>query len=216
MIETPASALLADQLAAEADFLSIGTNDLSQYTLAMDRTHGELARRLDALHPASLRLIERAADAAGHCGRETAVCGALASDPVAVPLLVGLGVRALSAVPATIPRIKALLRTIRLSDCETLARSALALYSAPEVRAFAVAPRAQRRGIGRALMRAVIDMARAGGAERIVLCTQPSMTAAQRLYLAEGFVRIPERDWTPVPGMRLLAYSLALSPLPRR
>ena len=85
-----------------------------------------------------------------------------------------------------------------------------------EVRAFAVAPRAQRRGIGRALMRAVIDMALAGGAERIVLCTQPSMTAAQRLYLAEGFTRIPERDWTPVPGMRLLAYSLALSPLPRR
>ena len=85
-----------------------------------------------------------------------------------------------------------------------------------EVRAFAVAPRARRRGIGRALMRAVIDRARAGGAERIVLCTQPTMTGAQRLYLAEGFTRIPERDWTPVPGMRLLAYSLALSPLPPR
>jgi len=85
-----------------------------------------------------------------------------------------------------------------------------------EVRAFAVAPRARRRGVGRALMRAVVDRARAGGAERIVLCTQPTMTGAQRLYLAEGFTRIPERDWTPVPGMRLLAYSLALSPLPRR
>jgi ribosomal protein S18 acetylase RimI-like enzyme len=85
-----------------------------------------------------------------------------------------------------------------------------------EVRAFAVAPGAQRRGIGRALMRAVIDMARADGAERIVLCTQQTMTAAQRLYQAEGFTRIPGRDWTPVPGMRLLAYSLALSPLARR
>ena len=85
-----------------------------------------------------------------------------------------------------------------------------------EVRAFAVAPGAQRRGIGRALMRAVIDMARAGGAQRIVLCTQPTLTAAQRLYQAEGFTRIPERDWTPMPGMRLLAYSLALSPFPRR
>jgi ribosomal protein S18 acetylase RimI-like enzyme len=85
-----------------------------------------------------------------------------------------------------------------------------------EVRAFAVAPRAQRRGIGRALMRAVIDMARAGGAQRIVLCTQPTMTAAQRLYLAEGFTRIPERDWGPAPGVRMLAYSLTLSPLPRR
>ena len=85
-----------------------------------------------------------------------------------------------------------------------------------EVRAFAVAPGAQRRGIGRALMRAVIDMARAAGAERIVLCTQPTMTAAQRLYQAEGFTRIPDRDWTPAPGMRLLAYSLALSPLLRR
>ena len=85
-----------------------------------------------------------------------------------------------------------------------------------EVRAFAVAPRAQRRGVGRALMRAVIDMARAGGAQRIVLSTQPTMTAAQRLYLAEGFTRIPERDWTPAPGVRLLAYSLALSSLPPR
>jgi len=65
-------------------------------------------------------------------------------------------------------------------------------------------------------MRAVIDMARAGGAQRIVLCTQSTMTAAQRLYLAEGFTRIPERDWTPAPGVRLMAFSLALSPLPRR
>jgi ribosomal protein S18 acetylase RimI-like enzyme len=85
-----------------------------------------------------------------------------------------------------------------------------------EVRAFAVAPRAQRRGVGRALMRAVIDMARTGGVQRIVLCTQPTMTAAQRLYLAEGFTRIPERDWRAGPGVRLLAYSLALSQLPRQ
>ena len=81
-----------------------------------------------------------------------------------------------------------------------------------EVRAFAVNPGAQRRGVGRALIRAVIAEARARGARRLVLSTQPAMAAAQRLYQAEGFTRLPERDWTPVPGMTLLAYGLPLSP----
>jgi multiphosphoryl transfer protein len=137
MIETPASALLAEQLAAEADFLSVGTNDLAQYTLAMDRTHPELAVRLDALHPAVLRLIERAAAAARTRGRTLSVCGALASDPVAVPVLLGLGVRELSAVPASTPRLKALLRSITVADCELLAAAALELASATDVRALA-------------------------------------------------------------------------------
>ena len=135
MIETPASALLADQLCAEVDFLSIGTNDLSQYTLAMDRLHSTLAARLDAVHPSVLRLIERAAQAARTCGIEVGVCGALASDAAAVPLLVGLGVRELSVVPAHIPRIKNLVRTLATADCAQLAQRALDAPSAPAVRA---------------------------------------------------------------------------------
>jgi phosphoenolpyruvate-protein phosphotransferase len=135
MIETPASALLADQLCAEVDFLSIGSNDLSQYTLAMDRLHSTLAARLDAVHPAVLRLIERAAQAAGKRGIEVGVCGALASDAAAVPLLIGLGVRELSVVPAHIPRIKSLVRTLATTDCAQLARRALDAPSAAAVRA---------------------------------------------------------------------------------
>jgi phosphoenolpyruvate-protein phosphotransferase len=135
MIETPASALLADQLCAEVDFLSIGSNDLSQYTLAMDRLHSTLAARLDAVHPAVLRLIERAAQAAGKRGIEVGACGALASDAAAVPLLIGLGVRELSVVPAHIPRIKSVVRTLDTADCAQLARRALDAPSAAAVRA---------------------------------------------------------------------------------
>ncbi len=135
MIETPASALLADQLCAHIDFVSIGSNDLSQYTLAMDRLHPTLAPHLDALHPAVLRLIQRAAAAGNARGIEVGVCGGLASDPAAVPLLLGLGVRELSAVPAQIPRIKSLARGLRLADCVALAREALELEAAAAVRA---------------------------------------------------------------------------------
>jgi phosphoenolpyruvate-protein kinase (PTS system EI component) len=135
MIETPASALLADQLCAEVDFLSIGSNDLSQYTLAMDRLHPTLAARLDAVHPAVLRLIERAAQAGNARGIEVGVCGALGSDAAAVPLLIGLGVRELSVVPAQIPRIKSLVRSLAPLDCAVLAQRALKLVSASAVRA---------------------------------------------------------------------------------
>ncbi len=135
MIETPASALLADQLAAECEFMSIGTNDLSQYTLAMDRLHPRLAPRLDGLHPAVLRLIDRAMQAILDHRIEGGVCGGLASDPEAVPLLIGMGVRELSVAPAQIPRIKGLLRTLELGACVALARQALALTNAAAVRA---------------------------------------------------------------------------------
>ncbi len=135
MIETPASALIAGPLAAVADFLSIGSNDLSQYTLAMDRGQADLAANLDALHPAVLRLIRMSAAAARAAGRPTAVCGGLASDPLAAPLLVGLGVDELSAVPSAIPEIKAKLRGLRLDECRALAEQALAAPSAAAVRA---------------------------------------------------------------------------------
>jgi phosphocarrier protein FPr/phosphocarrier protein len=135
MIETPASALMADSLAAEADFFSIGTNDLTQYTLAMDRGHPELAARLDALHPAVLRLIARAAEAAHARKRLVAVCGGLASDLAAAPILIGLGVHELSAVPAVIPQLKALIRKLTLKECAEAAQRALEQSSAAAVRA---------------------------------------------------------------------------------
>ena len=135
MIETPASALLATQLLREADFLSIGTNDLSQYTLAIDRGHPELSAKLDALHPAVLRLIGSVAAAGESRGREVAVCGGLASDPEAVALLVGLGIRELSAVPNTIPTQKRILRGLDAANCRELARRALELEDAGAVRA---------------------------------------------------------------------------------
>ncbi|APV50394.1 phosphoenolpyruvate--protein phosphotransferase [Betaproteobacteria bacterium GR16-43] len=134
MIETPASAMLADQLVEVADFLSIGTNDLSQYTLAMDRGHPELASRLDAMHPAVLRLIAVAADAAQGAGKEVAVCGSLGSDVAAIPILVGLGVHEVSVVPTSIPRIKRTLRSHDLASCKALAHEALEQKSAAAVR----------------------------------------------------------------------------------
>jgi phosphocarrier protein FPr/phosphocarrier protein len=137
MIETPASALLADQIAREADFLSIGTNDLTQYTLAMDRGNAALASRLDALHPAVLRLIATAARAGRAAGRIVAVCGGLASDPVAAPILIGVGVNELSAVPSMVPRLKSLIRNLTLGECEAIARRALEADSAAEVRKLA-------------------------------------------------------------------------------
>ncbi len=138
MIETPAAALLAGPLAAVADFLSIGSNDLAQYTLAMDRGEAELAAQLDALHPAVLRLIGISASAAHAAGRPIAVCGGLASDPLAAALLVGLGVDELSVVPSVIPDLKARLRGLRLEDCRALAERALDAPSAAAVRAIAL------------------------------------------------------------------------------
>jgi phosphocarrier protein FPr/phosphocarrier protein len=134
MIETPASAVLAERIAAVADFLSIGTNDLTQYTLAMDRGHPQLAHRLDALDPAVLRLIALTAAGGRAHGRHVAVCGGLASEPLAAPLLVGLGVQELSAVPAVIPKLKLRLSAVSLADCRALAAEALSLESAAAVR----------------------------------------------------------------------------------
>jgi phosphoenolpyruvate-protein phosphotransferase len=149
MIETPAAALLADQLAANADFLSIGTNDLAQYTLAMDRGHSELAARIDGVHPAVLRLIGSVCDAAARHRRPVAVCGGLASDPAAVPLLLGLGVTELSAVPAAIPRIKSLVGSLSLEACRQLAQRALSLPSSDAVRAMLVEHTPRTEGVAR-------------------------------------------------------------------
>jgi phosphocarrier protein FPr len=125
MIEVPSAVILSDQLAAEADFFSIGTNDLTQYTLAADRGHPELARFQDATHPAVLRLVERLVAEARRRGKHVAVCGESAADPVAARLLVGLGVDELSLTPARIPAIKSTLRAARKEELEAQAHEAL-------------------------------------------------------------------------------------------
>jgi len=135
MIETPAAAIAAARLAVHADFFSIGTNDLTQYVFAIDRAHPLLADGLDAMHPVVLQLIERVASAARGAGRGVAVCGGLASESSAAPLLVGLGVGELSAVPGAIPAIKDAVRRRTLAECRELAARALALESAAAVRA---------------------------------------------------------------------------------
>jgi multiphosphoryl transfer protein len=135
MIETPAAALMASRLMAEADFLSIGSNDLTQYTLAMDRGHPQLAARTDALHPAVLKLIATAAAAGTAAGKMVAVCGGMAADRLAVPLLLGFGARELSVVPAAVPAIKRQIRTLAIGACRELAMNCLDLASAADVRA---------------------------------------------------------------------------------
>ena len=145
MVETPAAAIMADILAAEADFLSIGTNDLTQYVLAMDRGNPALAAKLDGLHPAVLRMIAQAAAGAAKHGILTGVCGGLASEPLAAGLLVGLGVRELSATVASVPSVKAALRPLTLTSCIAVARKALALAGPEAVRALLAAEFPQLR-----------------------------------------------------------------------
>ena len=137
MVETPASAVTTDRLAEEADFFSVGTNDLTQYVLAMDRGNAQLAGQIDALHPAVLRLIGQAVS--GARGKMVAVCGGLAADRLAAPLLAGLGVTELSMPAAAIPAIKQIIRECRIADCRALAEKALAQDSADDVRALLAA-----------------------------------------------------------------------------
>lgn len=135
MIETPAAALLAASLARDADFLSIGSNDLTQYALAADRGNPAVAAMVDALHPAVLHLIARAAEGARAHERWLGVCGGIASDPAAAAILIGLGVTELSATPAAIPALKAAVRALDMPACRALAARALSAATAAEVRA---------------------------------------------------------------------------------
>ncbi len=146
MVEIPAAALLAEALASEVAFFSLGTNDLSQYTLAADRTHPRVAHLADAWHPAVLRLVARAAEAARAAGISVGVCGELAGDPAAAVLLVGLGVDELSMNPPAIPRVKAALRAVTFEQAREWAQAALTMTSAAAVRAWM---HEQLRGEGR-------------------------------------------------------------------
>jgi len=135
MIEVPSAAIMAEVFAREADFFSVGTNDLTQYTLAMDRGHPKLAKRADGLDPSVLRMIALAVEGAHKHGKWVGVCGGLASDVMAVPVLIGLGVDELSVSVPAIPSVKALVQRLSMGDCRNLAREALALASSGEVRA---------------------------------------------------------------------------------
>ncbi|WP_454666430.1 phosphoenolpyruvate--protein phosphotransferase [Acinetobacter calcoaceticus] len=134
MIEVPSAALLAPILAQEVDFFSIGTNDLTQYTLAIDRGHPILSAEADGLHPSILQLIDHTVKAAHKYGKWVGVCGELAADPKAVPILMGLGVDELSMSPNSIPLVKAQIRTLDYSQAQMLAKRALECDSAPAVR----------------------------------------------------------------------------------
>lgn len=149
MIETPAAALIADTLAADADFLSIGSNDLAQYALAMDRGNPAVAAQADALHPAVLRLVEATCRGAARHGRPVGVCGGLAADPLAVPILIALGVRSLSVPPTRVPAIKSAVSAVDGGEASRLAADALAARDAGEVRALVRARLADREGAAR-------------------------------------------------------------------
>ena len=134
MVEVPSAAILADHLAKEVDFFSIGTNDLTQYTLAMDRLHPQLARQADALHPAVLRMIERTIQAARKEGKWVGVCGGIAGDPKGAVILTGMGISELSVSVPSIAAVKAEIRSHALSDMQHLAQQALQCRTAAEVR----------------------------------------------------------------------------------
>lgn len=133
MIEIPSAALIAEDLARESDFFSIGTNDLTGYTLAVDRLNERVARLYQPTHPAVVRLIHATVQAGRQHGRPVGVCGEMAGEPALVPLLLGLGVDELSVTPAMIPAVKFLLRRLRISEARELADWALGCSLGAEI-----------------------------------------------------------------------------------
>ncbi len=162
MIEVPSAAVMADALARECDFFSIGTNDLTQYTLAVDRGNERVAHLYDPLHPAVLKLIDRSVRSARSKGIPVSLCGEMASNPLAVPILVGLGLGELSGVASAVPVVKEIVRALELGSAAEDARAALDAATVREVRAIAAA-RLRQTGlldhpdIGEWLRRAVAE-----------------------------------------------------------
>ena len=132
MVETPAAAMLTDRLAADADFFSIGTNDLTQYALAVDRGNPLLASQVDAFHPAVLRLIAATVNGAGE--RPVGVCGGLASDPLGALVLIGLGIRQLSVAPPVVGALKGRIGSVTIAACRAAAEAALTAESPGDAR----------------------------------------------------------------------------------
>jgi phosphotransferase system enzyme I (PtsI) len=153
MVETPAAAMSAPELARHVDFFSIGTNDLVQYTLAVDRGNSRLARKYDPFHPAVVRLMDIVARAGLEAGIEVGVCGEVAANPVAAFMLIGMRVSSLSVGPASLAEIKKVIRSVSFSDAREAVLEALAASSSAEVLQ-ALVPR----------LRAVLDLEKFGGA----------------------------------------------------
>ncbi|MFP4650212.1 MAG: phosphoenolpyruvate--protein phosphotransferase [Desulfobacterales bacterium] len=133
MIEIPSAAVMADFLADQADFFSIGTNDLVQYTLAIDRTNRHVAHLYNPMHPAVIRLIRHVVDAGRYRGKKTFMCGEMAADPINLPILLGLGIEELSMAPQSVPEIKNLIRKISVSDARKLMETILQQSSAKDM-----------------------------------------------------------------------------------
>ncbi len=136
MVEVPSAAIMADLFAREVDFFSIGTNDLIQYTLAVDRTNEKVAAMFNQAHPAVIHLIKDVARVSRRRGIPVSCCGESAGDPEFAVLLIGLGLRTLSATAASIPQLKRLVRSVTIEQCEKIARKALSLDSDVSVAAF--------------------------------------------------------------------------------
>ena len=133
MIEIPSAALIADALATQSKFFSIGSNDLIQYTLAADRTNEKVSHLYEPTHPAIVRLIKMTVDAAHHHGIKANVCGEIAGDPVLAPLLIGLGVDELSTAPTVVAQVKYMIRRLKLTEAHALADFALQCESPSEI-----------------------------------------------------------------------------------
>ncbi len=134
MIEVPSAVYLVDELSRRVDFLSVGTNDLAQYILAVDRTNPAVSRRLDPLHPALLRALHQLVKAAARLGQPLSVCGEMAADPACALLLIGLGITNLSVSPAAVPQLKQAIRSVEWRRLQALGRHALTLDSAETIR----------------------------------------------------------------------------------
>jgi phosphotransferase system enzyme I (PtsI) len=144
MIEVPSAAIIADILATEADFFAIGTNDLIQYSLAIDRSNENVSYLYEPLHPALLRLIKNVIDAGKRAGIPVSLCGEMASDPIYATVLLGLGLEIFSMNPSSIPVIKNVIRSVRYRDCRRMAEIALQKKTAQEIEEFVIESVAMR------------------------------------------------------------------------
>jgi len=133
MIEVPSAVIMADRMAEKVDFFSIGTNDLIQYSLAIDRGNREVSHLFQPLHPAILRMIGHVADVAGEKGIDVNMCGEMAGDPLYIPIILGLGIKELSMNPQSIPLVKSVIRSLKKSDLEFFIKEALTQASPMDI-----------------------------------------------------------------------------------
>lgn len=136
MVEVPAAVQIIDRLAAEVDYLSIGTNDLIQYLLAADRNNAKVKQYYEPYHPAVLHAIKRVADVGQQMGKKVSVCGEMAADPLNALLLVGMGIREFSLSAPSIPLVKQALRSHSLRLCQAMARKVLAFDTACDIKRY--------------------------------------------------------------------------------